>query len=55
MREQLDTCEEQQDQVRPFARLSARVISQDEIEKFGFIEGMKVGYLTTCAPEPEVG
>lgn len=53
MQEQLQGSKDTQDQIRPFARITARVISQDEIDRFGFIEGMKVGYTTTSGPEPE--
>jgi len=41
--------------VRPFARLNARLIPQEEIDRFGYVDGMKVGFLTTTAWEPEVG
>lgn len=41
--------------VRPFARINARVVPTEEIERFGYIEGLKVGYLTTTSHEPEIG
>lgn len=53
MQEQI--LKDQKDLVRPFARLNARVIPQEEIDRFGYVDGMKVGFLTTTAWEPEVG
>lgn len=46
---------DQENLVRPFARLNARLVSQEEMDRFGYIEGMKVGYVTTSAQEPEFG
>lgn len=55
MQEQPAGLNDQEHIVRPFARLNARVVPKEEIERFGYVEGLKVGYTTTTSQEPEIG